>query len=62
MSANDILMSRHPITCHAAGVYTAGAQGNSLVVDLGETLLIERDGGRKLLAAVRQIDAALVRC
>ena len=38
LSTNDILMSRQPITRQAAGVYTAGAQGNSLVIDLGDML------------------------
>lgn len=44
MSTNNILMNTHPLTQYASGVYTAGAQGNSLVVDLGETLLLVDTG------------------
>lgn len=29
-------MSRQPLTLHTSGVYTAGAQGNSMNVDLGD--------------------------
>ncbi|SEA77494.1 Metallo-beta-lactamase superfamily protein [Paraburkholderia sartisoli] len=40
MSATHILMVKQALVRHADGVYTLGGQGNSLVVDLGETLLL----------------------
>ncbi len=40
MSADQILMNKVPLTRHAAGVYTVGGQGNSVVLDLGDTLLL----------------------
>lgn len=40
MNADDILMRKQGLTEHARGVYTVGGQGNSLVVDLGESVLL----------------------
>ena len=40
MNASDILMMKQGLSRHAEGVYTVGGQGNSLVVDLGDSLLL----------------------
>ena len=40
MSSTNILMVKQALVRHAEGVYTLGGQGNSLVVDLGESLLL----------------------
>ncbi|MFM0503177.1 alkyl sulfatase dimerization domain-containing protein [Paraburkholderia caffeinilytica] len=40
MSATNILMVKQALARHADGVFTLGGQGNSLVVDLGDTLLL----------------------
>ncbi|QRQ85844.1 alkyl sulfatase dimerization domain-containing protein [Cupriavidus oxalaticus] len=40
MSNNDILMSKPTLIRHTDGVYTVGGQGNSVVADLGDRLLL----------------------
>lgn len=40
MSTNNILMARPALVQHAEGVFTLGGQGNSVVVDLGDSLLL----------------------
>jgi glyoxylase-like metal-dependent hydrolase (beta-lactamase superfamily II) len=61
MATNNILMNQHPLTRHAEGVYTAGAQGNSLIVDLGDSLLLvdAGPGGELTDALISQLREAL---
>lgn len=63
MSTNNILMNQHPLTRHAEGVYTAGAQGNSLVVDLGDALLLvdTGPGGELTDALITQLRQGLAK-
>lgn len=58
MNANDILMMKQGLVEHARGVFTVGGQGNSLVVDLGESLLLVDAGPggeitQRMIAQVR---------
>lgn len=44
MTRGDVLMRSHGLIQHAPHVYTLGGQGNSLVVDLGGSLLLVDSG------------------
>ncbi|MDM0047104.1 alkyl sulfatase dimerization domain-containing protein [Variovorax dokdonensis] len=58
MNASDMLMMKQGLVEQADGVYTVGGQGNSLVVDLGESLLLVDAGPggavtQRMIAQVR---------
>jgi len=58
MKADNILMMKQGLSRHAEGVYTVGGQGNSLVVDLGDSVLLVDAGPglditRRMIGQVR---------
>lgn len=61
MNTTNILMTKQTLASHADGVYTLGGQGNSLVVDLGMTLLLvdAGPGGDITDAMIAQLRASL---
>ncbi|MGY2492523.1 alkyl sulfatase dimerization domain-containing protein [Cupriavidus sp. CP313] len=53
MSTNNILMAKPSLVRHAEGVFTVGGQGNSVVVDLGDSLvLVDAGPGGQLTDAI----------
>ncbi|MFM0094624.1 alkyl sulfatase dimerization domain-containing protein [Paraburkholderia nemoris] len=63
MNARDILLTKETLVRHADGVYTLGGQGNSLVVDLGDTLLLVDAGpGDEITEAmIQELRGSLVK-
>lgn len=61
VNARDILMMKQGLTEHARGVYTVGGQGNSFVVDLGDSLLLvdAGPGGEITQRMIEQVFGAL---
>ncbi len=61
MSLSNILMVKQNLVRHAEGVYTLGGQGNSVVIDLGATLLLvdAGPGGDITNAMIEQLRANL---
>ncbi|MDZ4357476.1 MAG: alkyl sulfatase dimerization domain-containing protein [Variovorax sp.] len=60
MSGTDVLLVRRPADAVVDGVYTLGGQGNSLLVDHGEGLLLVdagpgRDVTERMIAATREV-------
>ncbi|WP_213958963.1 MULTISPECIES: alkyl sulfatase dimerization domain-containing protein [unclassified Variovorax] len=58
-STNNILMMKQGLARHASGVHTLGGQGNSLIVELGESLLLVDAGPggditRRMISEVRE--------
>lgn len=61
MSAEQILMNKVPLTRHAEGVYTVGGQGNSVVIDMGDALLLvdAGPGGAHTQRMIEQVQHGL---
>ncbi|MFJ1258548.1 alkyl sulfatase dimerization domain-containing protein [Cupriavidus sp. CuC1] len=61
METSNILMVKQALSRHADGMYTLGGQGNSVVVDLGATLLLvdAGPGGGITDAMIAQLRASL---